>query len=174
MPLRQDAEPAVTVQPRSVRPSRRKRSAARIETSPQRYGAPLSFKGKTPGRHINAHDSSRRKSARRIVPGEVANQASASQAPTPGPEGEASARREPDAPPTEDADRLSATRSEVESAMNHRRRRTVLHDACFSPEALSAFNAGDAHLRAAQDGLTRAMEQYVKDIQVSNFNSYIC
>ena len=108
------------------------------------------------------------------MPGEVANQASASQAPTPGPEGEASARREPDAPPTEDADRLSATRSEVESTMNHRHRRTVLRDACFSPEALNAFNAGDAHLRAAQDGLTRATEQYVKDIRVRNFNSYIC
>ena len=108
------------------------------------------------------------------MPGEVANPASTGQAPTPGPEGEASARREPDAPSTEDADRLSTTRSEVESAMNHRRRRTALHDACFSPEALNAFNAGDAHLRAAQDGLTRATEQYVKDIRVSNFNSYIC
>ena len=71
------------------------------------------FKGKTPGRYINAHDSSRRKSACRAVPGEVANQTSACQAPTLGPEGEAHTRREPDAPPTEDADRLSATRSEV-------------------------------------------------------------
>ena len=146
----------------------------RIETSLQRYGAPLSFKGKTPGRYINAHDSSRRKSTCRTESGEVANQASAIQAPTPGPEGEASARREPDASPTEDADRLPATKSEVESAMNHRHRRTVLHDACFSPEALNAFDAGYAHLRAAQDGLTRAMEQYVKDIRVRNFNSYIC
>ena len=83
------------------------------------------------------------------MPGEVANQASASQAPSPGLEGEVSARHEPGTPPTEDADRLSATRSEVESAMNHRRRRTVLRDACFSPEALNAFNAGDAHLHAA-------------------------
>ena len=174
MPSRQEAEPAATDQTRSVRPSRRKRSAARIETWPQRYGAPLSFKGKTHGRHINAHDSSRRKSARRTDSGEGAHQASASQAPTPGPEGEASARREPDAPPKEDADRLSATRSEVESAMNHRRRRTILRDACFSPEALNAFNAGDAHLRAAQDGLTKATEQYVKDIRVRNFNGYIC
>ena len=124
--------------------------------------------------YINAHDFSRRKSARRTVSGEVANRASASQAPTPGPEGEASARREPDAPPTEDADRLSATRSEVESAMNHRRRRTVLRDACFSPEALNAFDSGDAHLRAAQDGLARATEQYVKDIWVRRFDSYIC
>ena len=120
MPLRREAEPAAIDQMRSVRPSRRKRSAARIETPPQRYGAPLSFKGKTPGRYINAHDFSRRKSARRTVPGEVANQASASQVPTPGPEGEASARRGPDPSPTEDTDRLSATKSEVESAMNHR------------------------------------------------------
>ena len=90
--------------------------------------------------------------------GEVANRASASQAPTPGPEGEANTRRAPDAPPMEDADRLSATRSEVESAMSHRHRRTVLRDACFSSEALNAFNAGDAHLRAAQDGLAIAME----------------
>ena len=104
----------------------------------------------------------------------VANPASASQAPTPGLEGEASARREPDSPLTEDADRLSATKSEVESAMNHRRRRTVFRDACFSPEALNAFNAGDAHLRAAQDGLTRAAEQYVKDIRVRDFTGYIC
>ena len=105
--------------------------------------------------------------------GEVANQASASHAPTRGPEGEANTRHESDGPPTEDTDRLSATRSEVESAMNHRRRRTVLRDACFSPEALNAFNAGDAHLRASRDGLTRATEQYVKDIRVMNFNSYI-
>ena len=105
---------------------------------------------------------------------EVANPTSTSQAPAPGLEGEASARREPDTPPTEDADRLSATKSEVESAMNHRRRRTVFRDTCFSPEALNAFNAGDAHLRAAQDGLTRATEQYVKDIRVREFNSCIC
>ena len=106
--------------------------------------------------------------------GEVANQASASHAPSRGPEVEANTRQEPDAPSTEDADRLSATRSEVESAMDHRRHRTVLCDACFSPEALSAFNVGDTHLRAARDGLTRATEQYVKDIRVRNFNSYIC
>ena len=107
------------------------------------------------------------------MPGEVANQASASHAATHGPEGEVNTRHESDAPPTEDADKLSATRSEVESAMNHRHRRTVLRDACFSPEALNAFNAGDTHLRATQDGLTRATEQYVKDIRVRNFNSYI-
>ena len=122
---------------------------------------------------MNAHDFCRRKSARRTAGGEVANQASASQASTPGLEGEASARHEPYAPPTEDADRLSATRSEVESTMNHRRHRTVLRDACFSPEALNAFNAGDAYLRATQNGLARTTEQYVKDIRVRKFDDYI-
>ena len=77
---------------------------------------------------------------------EVANPTSTSQAPAPGLEGETCARREPDVPPTKDADRLFATKSEVESAMNHRRRQTVFRDACFSPEALNAFNVGDAHL----------------------------
>ena len=48
--------------------------------------------------------------------------------------------RAPDVPPTKDANGLSATNSEVESAMNHKRRWTVLHDACFSQEALDAFN----------------------------------
>ena len=73
----------------------------------------------------------------------------------------------PDNPPIEDADRLSATNSEVESAMNHRRHRAVLRDACFSPEAFDAFNSGEAYLRAAQDGLARATDRYVKDVRVS-------
>ena len=75
--------------------------------------------------------------------------------------------RAPDHPPTEDADRLSATNSEVESAMNHRRRRAVLRDACFPPEAFDAFNFGDAYIRASQNGLARATDQYVRDIRVS-------
>ena len=60
---------------------------------------------------------------------------------------------------------MSATNSEVESAMNHMRRRTILRDTCFSRGASDAFNSGDAYLRAAQNGLARAMEQYVKDIR---------
>ena len=82
--------------------------------------------------------------------------------------------RAPDTPPTEDMDGLSATNSEVEIAMNHRRRRTILRDACFSQEALDAFNTGDAYLRASQSGLARAIEQYVKDIRVSKSDGYIC
>ena len=82
-------------------------------------------------------------------------------------------RRAPGTPPTEDADKLSATNSEVESAMNHRRRRTILCEACFSQEALDAFNSGDTHLRAAQNGLARATKQYVKDIRVRKLDDYI-
>ena len=72
----------------------------------------------------------------------------------------------PDGPPTEDADRISATNSEVESAMNHRRHRAVLRDPNFSEEAFNAFNSGDAYIRAARGGLARATDQYLKDIQV--------
>ena len=92
----------------------------------------------------------------------------------PGPEAETDTGRASGAPPTEGADGLSATNSEVESAMNHRRCRTVLRDACFSPEALDAFNTGDAYLHAAQNGLAKATEQYVKDIQVIKIEGYIC
>ena len=119
-----------------------------------------------PSSHTNAHALLRKKRAHQTI--------STGQAARLGPEAEANTGRAPDVPPTEHADGLSATHSEVESAMNHRRRRTVLRDACFSQEALDAFNTGDAYLRAAQNGLARATEQYVKDIRVRNFNSYIC
>ena len=131
------------------------------------------FPGCIPSRHTNAHAFSRKKSAHRTISGEVANRASTGQAPRPGPEVEASTRRALDAPPTEDADGLSATNFKVESAMNHRRCQIVLRDACFSQEALDAFNTGDAYLRAAQNGLARATEQYVKDIRVRKFDDYI-
>ena len=82
--------------------------------------------------------------------------------------------RTPDVPPTEDADRLSATNSEVESAMNHRHRRAVLRDPGFSEEAFDAFNSGDVYIRAAQNGLAKATDQYVKDIRVRKSDNYIC
>ena len=108
-----------------------------------------------------------RKNTRRTISGEVAGRASTSRAPEPDLEANANMGPTPDVPPTEDADRLSATNSEVESAMNHRRRRNVLCDACFSQEAFDAFNSGDPYIRAARDGLARATNQYLKDIRVS-------
>ena len=114
-----------------------------------------------------------RKNARRTISGEVADHASTSRGPGPDMEAEANKGRTPDVPPTEDADRLSATNSEVECAMNHRRRRAVLRDACFSQEAFDAFNSGDAYIRAAQNGHARATDQYVKDIRVTKSDNYV-
>ena len=73
----------------------------------------------------------------------------------------------PDCPPAEDLDDVSVTNSEVESAMNHRRRRAVLQDPGFSEEAFNAFSSADAYIRAARDGLNRATKQHLKDVQVS-------
>ena len=114
-----------------------------------------------------------RKNARRTISREVAGHASTSRAPEQDIEVDANIGPTPDVPPTEDADRLSATNSEVESAMNHRRRRAVLRDACFSQEAFDAFNSGDTYIRAAQNGLSRATDQYVKDIWVRKSNNYV-
>ena len=68
---------------------------------------------------------------------------------------------------------LSATNSEVESAMNHQRRWAVLRHNIFSEEAFNAFNSGDAYIRAAQGGLARATDQYAKDIRVRKFDKHV-
>ncbi|KAF7065043.1 hypothetical protein CFC21_071220 [Triticum aestivum] len=142
-PLGRHVEPAATSHQGAPRPGRLKRNAVRT---------------KTPGQ--------RKKNARRTISGEVTNHASTSRAPRPDTEAEGNTRLTPDAPPIEDADKISTANSKVESAMNHKHRRAVLRDACFSQEAFDAFNSGDAYLRAAQNGLARATNQYVKDIRV--------
>ena len=114
-----------------------------------------------------------RKNARQTISGGPAGLASTSRASEPDLGADANMGTTPDVPPTEDADRLSATNSEVESAMNHRHRRAVLRDAIFSGEAFNALNSGDAYIRDAQDGLARATDQYVKDIRVRKFDKYV-
>ena len=52
----------------------------------------------------------------------------------------------PDCPPAEDSDDVSVTNLEVESAMNHRRRRAILQDPGFSKEAFNAFSSADAYI----------------------------
>ena len=114
-----------------------------------------------------------RKNARQTISGEPAGHASTSRAPEPDLEADANMGATPDVPPTEDADRLSATNSNVEGAMNHMRRRAVLRDPGFSEEAFDALNSGDAYIRAAQNGLARATDQYVKDIRVRKSDNYV-
>ena len=74
----------------------------------------------------------------------------------------------PDCPPAEDSDDVSVTNSEVESAMNHRRRRAILQDPGFLEESFNAFNSADAYIRAARDGINRATKQHLKDVQVNS------
>ena len=114
-----------------------------------------------------------RKNARRTVSGEPAGHASTSWAPELELVADANMGTTLDIPPVEDADRMSTTNSEVESAMNHRRRRVVLRDPGFSEEAFDAFNSGDAYIRAARNGLARATDQYVKDIRVRKSDKYV-
>ena len=63
----------------------------------------------------------------------------------------------PNYPSAEDSDDVSVTNSEVESAMNHRRRRAALRDPAFTKEAFNAFSLADPYFRAARDGLARAI-----------------
>mgnify|MGYP005816911219 CR=1 FL=1 len=62
---------------------------------------------------------------------------------------------------------MSVMNSEVESAMNHHRQRATLCDPSFLKEAFDAFSLADAYTRAARDGLARATDQHLKDVQVS-------
>ena len=72
----------------------------------------------------------------------------------------------PDYPPAEDSEDVSVTNSEVESAMNHRRRRATLRDPDFTKESFNAFSSADAYIRAARDGFNRATKQHLKDVRV--------
>ena len=114
-----------------------------------------------------------RKRYNRTIYGDPTNHASTSRVPEPASRAEADTGPMPHSSLTEDADMLSATNSEVESTMNHRRRRAVLRNGIFSEEAFNAFNSRDAYIRAAQDGLARATDQYAKDIQVREFDKHV-
>ena len=98
--------------------------------------------------------------------GDPAGHASTSRIPDPVSRTEANAEVTPDCPSAEDLDKVSITNSEVESAMNHRRRRAALRDPGFTKEAFNAFSSADAYIRAARDGLTRATDQHLKDMRV--------
>ena len=103
----------------------------------------------------------------RTISGGPAGHTSRSQDPDPAVKTGADVGLTPNCPPADVSDDVSVTNSEVESAMNHRRRRAVLQDPGFSEEAFNAFSSADAYIRAARDGLNRATKQHLKDVQVS-------
>ena len=75
--------------------------------------------------------------------GDPAGRASTSQVPDPALRTGADTGVAPNCPSVEDSDDMSITNSEVESAMNHRRRRAALRDPDFSKEAFDAFGSAD-------------------------------
>ena len=105
----------------------------------------------------------------RTIFGGLSGRTSHSQDSNPAVKTVADAGATPDCPPAKDSDDVSVTNSEVESAMNHRRRRAILQDPGFSKESFNAFNSADAYIRVARDGLNRATKQHLKDVQVNLF-----
>ena len=99
--------------------------------------------------------------------GDPAGRASTNQVPDPALKARADTGVTPDYPSAEESDDVAVTNSEVESAMNHRRRRAALRDPDFTKEAFNAFSSADAYIRAARDGLTIATDQHLNDMRVS-------
>ena len=81
--------------------------------------------------------------------GDLTSRASTSKVPDPALKARADTGVTPDCPSAEESDDVPITNSEVESAMNHQRRRAALRDPGFLEEAFNAFNSGDAYIRAA-------------------------
>ena len=72
----------------------------------------------------------------------------------------------PDCLLAEGSENMSVTNSEVESAMNLRCFRAILRAPRCSKEAFDAFSSADAYMRAAQDGLGKAIKQHLTDVRV--------
>ena len=74
-------------------------------------------------------------------------------------------------PPLEDPEDVSVTNSEVESVMNHRRRRESLCHIPFSNQEFNAFNSVDAYLGAARTGLEEIANLLSASVQASREQS---
>ena len=70
--------------------------------------------------------------------------------------------------PPEDFGDVSVTNSEVESAMNHRRRKEALRHQVFSEQEFNALSLVDAYIGAARAGLERAAKLISSSLEVSN------
>ena len=73
----------------------------------------------------------------------------------------------PENPQPETSGAFSATNSEVESIMHHRRRKTSLRHPVFSDQEFNALNSMDAYLGAARVGLEDAAGVLSNSLQVS-------
>ena len=71
--------------------------------------------------------------------------------------------------PHEEADEMSVTNSEVESAMNHHHLKEALHAPTLMEPKFTALSTVGAYIRAAQDRLKGDARLFSKDIQVKSF-----
>lgn len=71
-------------------------------------------------------------------------------------------------PQPETSEAKSATHSEVESAVNHHRRKITLCNSVFTDEEFKAFSSVDAYLGAARAGLEIAVRLLSTNLQVIN------
>ena len=78
--------------------------------------------------------------------GDPAGRASMSRVPDPASKARVDAGVTPECTSTGESDDVSVTNSEVESVMNHRRRRAAFCDPDFTKEAFSAFSSADAYI----------------------------
>ena len=113
-----------------------------------------------------------RKSIHRAVSEDTAGHMSTNPTPDPASRARVDTSAMPDCPLSDDSDNVSVTNSEVESAMNHRRRRAAMRDPNFTEEAFNAFSSADAYIRPARDGLAGATYQLSKDMRVRLFCVY--
>lgn len=116
-----------------------------------------------------------RKSIRQTISGDLAGHASTNPAPDPVIRTRVDTEKMTDCHLQEDSDNVSVTNSEVESAMNHRRRKEAMRDPSFTEEAFNA-SALRTYIRAARDGLAGATHQLSKDMRVRTlcrFNNHV-
>ena len=73
--------------------------------------------------------------------------------------------------PPKDSDDVSVTNSEVESVINHRRRRESLRHVTFTDQEFNTFNSVNAYLGAARTGLDGVAGLFAAKVQVYNQNS---
>ena len=70
--------------------------------------------------------------------------------------------------PPEDSEDVSITNSEVESAMNHQRRKEALRHQAFSDQEFNALSSVDAYIGAARAGLEGAAKLISSSLEVSD------
>ena len=74
----------------------------------------------------------------------------------------------PEVPQRETSEAFSATNSEIDSAINHRRRKTSLRNSIFPSQEFKALNSVDTYLGAVRSSFENAVDDFSKGLQVKS------